>query len=273
MSNQNKLSKEIINTLKSQRESKIKDGFYWENQIAFVYNSEKMEGNPLSEEQTRTIFETKTLRLSSQEAIKLDYIQETANHFRLFDYMLNTLDKDLTENLICSFHETLKKGTTEDLDNSQIKIGSYKLIPNAVGGMATTSPENVQAEIQKLLNNYNNRTKTTYREITGFHAIFEGIHPFQDGNGRVGRIIMFRECLKNNLVPFIVLDKNKMDYYEAIKTFNKKNNINPFISYAKKMSDLYLKEFNNTMPKNLMRLLPKNNVIDNEQITENSFFL
>ncbi len=256
MNNYHDLCQSIIDTLKSQRNGKIKNGFYWENQIAFVYNSEKIEGNPLSKEQTRTIFETHTFRPESTEAIKLDYIQETSNHFRMFDLMLNTIEDDLTEDLICSFHKTLKRGTTEDLNNSQISVSSYKLLPNAVGDIITSSPENVQQDIQRLLNNYNNRNQTTYREVTGFHAMFESIHPFQDGNGRVGRMIMFRECLKNDLVPFIVLDENKIQYYKALQIFDGGSNVNFFIDYAKDMADLYLKDFSNLMPKETMLLLP-----------------
>ncbi|MEG1245259.1 Fic family protein [Gordonibacter sp.] len=230
-----------------QRDRHIERGFYWENQIAFVFNSEKMEGNPLTKEQTRSIFETNTV---SGRAIPNDNVTETKNHFRMFDFMLNTLDQPLTKKLMQDFHRILKTGTADDLDNSDFVVGGWKLIENGVGGIQTTAPADVDGEIERLLRAYDSKAGKTYRDIVGFHTFFERIYPFQDGNGRVGRVIMFRECLANDLVPFIVLDETKERYYQGLQVFNEQPNI--FINYCEELVDQYLEAYSSLIPAKLL---------------------
>ncbi|MEG1830289.1 MAG: Fic family protein [Raoultibacter sp.] len=233
--------------LVDQRDRHIERGFYWENQIAFAFNSEKMEGNPLTKEQTRSIFETNTV---SGRAIPNDNVTETRNHFRMFDFMLNTLDQPLTKKLMQDFHRILKTGTADDLDNSDFVVGGWKLIENGVGGIQTTAPADVDGEIERLLRAYGSKLGKTYRDIVGFHTFFERIHPFQDGNGRVGRVIMFRECLANDLVPFIVLDETKERYYQGLQVFNEQPNI--FINYCEELVDQYLEAYSSLIPAKLL---------------------
>lgn len=198
----------VRHLLLSQRKDRVKRGFYWENQIAFAFNSEKIEGSMLTEEQTRSIFETGTI--ASGSPVPVDSVVEMRNHFRMFDLMLDTIDEPLTADLIKRFHGTLKE---------EEGAGEWKTIPNGVGGITTIAPADVDGAIGRLFEAYGKRARTTYRDIVGFHVLYERIHPFLDGNGRTGRIIMFRECLRNGLVPFIVLDAEKAEYYRAIRTF------------------------------------------------------
>ena len=244
------LAQAIVATLLDQRDRRIERGFYWENQIAFVYNSEKMEGSPLTKEQTRTIFETGTI---TGRSVNIDSVLETKNHFSMFDYMLDTLHSPLTKELIKKYHCILKTGTKEDLEYDDIAVGGWKLIPNAVGGLETTPPSRVEEDMDKLLQSYAERAKTGYKEIAEFHVWFETIHPFQDGNGRVGRALMFRECVVNGLEPFIVLDEQKETYYQGLSVFNK--NPEKLIDFFKAMSDLYLIAYTNLIPEHL--LLPR----------------
>lgn len=240
----------ILETLLDQRKHKVERGFYWENQIAFAYNSQKIEGSVLTPDQTRAIFETGTI---GGDYVPISDVAETANHFRLFDYMLDTLDEPLTKELIKQYHAILKDGTA-DARNKNFVVGGWKTLPNAVGGHIGTPPADVEYEMTRLLDAYSGMTsEMQYRHIAFFHVAFERIHPFQDGNGRVGRMIAFRECLKNDLVPFIVLDEHKARYYEGLSKFDERPQLlNGFFS---EMRSLYLMEFTALIPEHL--LLPR----------------
>ncbi len=205
----------VLEVLREQKEMKLKGNLYHNTQIIFAYNTNHIEGSKLTEDQTRYIYETNTLLTEKESITNLDDIIETANHFKLVDYMLDVADKDLTEEMIKEFHKILKEGTSDDRKD-WFAIGEYKKLPNEVGGLNTTIPKNVERDMKKLLDWYRNLEIVTINEIIEFYAKFEKIHPFQDGNGRVGRIIAFKECLKNNIIPFIILDKDKLFYYRGL---------------------------------------------------------
>ena len=204
--------------LKEEKEAKRKGGLYHKTQINLAYNSNRIEGSKLTEEQTRYIFETRTIGFKDQEAVPIDDIIETSNHFVAFDYLLDTIENPLSNTLIKEFHRILKTGTY-DAVKKWFNVGEWKKLPNEVGGMATTLPENIEEDIDKLGCWYNSLPKIGFENIVEYHYRFETIHPFQDGNGRVGRLIMFRECLKNNIIPFIIDDNYKQFYYRGLKEF------------------------------------------------------
>lgn len=205
----------ILEVLREQKSMKLKGNLYHNTQIVFAYNTNHIEGSKLTEDQTRYIYETNTLLTEKESITNLDDIIETSNHFKLVDCMLDVSDKDLTEEIIKKFHKILKEGTSDSRKN-WFAVGDYKELTNEVGGLNTTAPKNVVRDMRKLLDWYGNLQKVTINEIIEFHAKFEKIYPFQDGNGRVGRIIAFKECLKNNIVPFIILDKDKLFYYRGL---------------------------------------------------------
>ena len=205
----------VLKVLREQKSMKLKGNLYHNTQIIFAYNTNHIEGSKLTEDQTRYIYETNTLLTGKESITDLDDIIETVNHFKLVDYMLDIADKDITEEIIKEFHKILKEGTS-DSRKDWFAVGDYKKIANEVGGLKTTDPKNVERDMKKLLECYKNIEKVTVNEIIEFHAKFEKIHPFQDGNGRIGRIILFKECLKNNIVPFIILDKDKLFYYRGL---------------------------------------------------------
>ena len=194
--------------------NKTPNGLYYFTQINFSYNSNKIEGSKLSKEQTKCIYETSSLLSQKDEVIKVDDIIETINHFKAFDFILKTAKKSLDENYIKKIHKILKQGITKN----QI-IGKFKTKQNYIGDFVTTKPENVSKEINNLLNNYNKVENTTIDDIIDFHYKFESIHPFEDGNGRVGRLIMFKECLKNNITPFIINEDHKLFYYRGLREY------------------------------------------------------
>ena len=208
----------VLDILREQKEMKLKGNLYHNTQIIFAYNTNHIEGSKLTEDQTRYIYETNTLLAEKDSITDLDDVLETANHFKLVDYMLSIADKKLTEKIIKEFHKILKEGTS-DSRKDWFVVGDYKKLANEVGGLKTTEPKNVERDIKKLLEWYETLNKITINEIIEFHAKFEKIHPFQDGNGRVGRIIAFKECLKNNIVPFIILDKDKLFYYRGLNQY------------------------------------------------------
>lgn len=209
----------ILDTLREQKEMKLKGNLYHQTQVSFAYNTNHIEGNTLTEDQTRYIFETNTILFESDTIAKVDDILETSNHFKLVDYMLGVADKKLTEKMIKEFHEILKDGTS-DSRVEWFNVGEYKQRSNTIGsGVKTTSPNNVEKDMLKLVDWYNTLKQITIKEIIEFHYRFESIHPFQDGNGRIGRIIMFKECLKNNIVPFIIQDADKLFYYRGLKEY------------------------------------------------------
>ena len=207
----------LLAFLKREKEAGLKGGIYHKIQIDLTYNSNHIEGSKLTHDQTRYIFETKTLGVTDK-AVKVDDIVETVNHFRCVDLIIEGAHTKLTESFIKQLHFILKSGTT-DSQKSWFKVGDYKMLENEVGGSETTKPAEVAAAIKALLKEYNSKSKITFDDILDFHVRFESIHPFQDGNGRVGRLIMFKECLKHNIVPFIITEELKMYYYRGIKNW------------------------------------------------------
>ncbi len=208
----------VLEVLREQKEMKLKGNLYHNTQIIFAYNTNHIEGSKLTEDQTRYIYETNTLLTEKESITNLDDIIETVNHFGLVDYMLDVADEELTEEMIKEFHKILKEGTS-DGRKDWFNVGNYKKLANEAGNMKTSLPKNVQKDMVKLLQWYNSLGKIKIEDIIEFHYRFECIHPFQDGNGRIGRIIMFKECLKNNIIPFIILDKNKLFYYRGLKEY------------------------------------------------------
>ena len=205
----------LLKILKEQKEIKLKGGIYHRTQIDLTYNSNHIEGSTLTHDQTRYIFETNTIGIE-KESINVDDIIEAANHFKCVDYIIDNALKPLTASMIKEIHFILKNGTS-DSRKSWFNVGEYKKLPNEVGGEETCPPENVKEEINKLLTNYNNIKQKSFEQILEFHKNFESIHPFQDGNGRVGRLLIFKECLANNVVPFIIDEAHKYFYYRGLK--------------------------------------------------------
>ena len=207
----------LLAFLKREKDAGLKGGIYHKIQIDLTYNSNHIEGSKLTHDQTRYIFETKTLGVTDK-AVKVDDIVETVNHFRCIDLIIEGAHTKLTESFIKQLHFILKSGTT-DSQKSWFKVGDYKILENEVGGNETTKPAEVAGAIKVLLKEYNSKSKITFDDILDFHVRFESIHPFQDGNGRVGRLIMFKECLRHNIVPFIITEELKMYYYRGIKNW------------------------------------------------------
>ena len=208
----------LLDILKEQKASKYPGGIYHKTQIELTYNSNHMEGSRLTHDQTRYIFETNTIGIEN-EVINVDDVIETANHFRCIDLIIESAKTALNEKLIKELHLILKNGTS-DSRKEWFAVGDYKKLPNEVGGMETTLPEAVPGKMKALLAEYNAKEDKTLNDILEFHVKFERIHPFQDGNGRVGRLIMFKECLKYNIVPFIIEDNLKLYYYRGLKEWN-----------------------------------------------------
>lgn len=208
----------LLDILQEQKASKYSGGIYHKTQIDLTYNSNHMEGSRLTHDQTRYIFETNTIGIE-KEVLNVDDVIETANHFRCIDMIIDYAKATLTENFIKKLHLVLKNGTS-DSRKDWFVVGDYKKMPNEVGGMETALPEEVADRMKKLLSEYNNQEEKALEDILNFHVKFECIHPFQDGNGRVGRLIMFKECLKYNIVPFIIEDNLKMFYYRGLKEWN-----------------------------------------------------
>lgn len=208
----------LLDILKEQKASKYSGGIYHKTQIDLTYNSNHMEGSRLTHDQTRYIFETNTIGVE-KEVLNVDDVIETVNHFHCIDIIIDSARAVLTEKFIKDLHFILKNGTS-DSRKDWFVVGDYKKLPNEVGGMDTTIPEEVADKMKTLLMEYNAKNAKTFEDILDFHVKFERIHPFQDGNGRIGRLIMFKECLKNNIVPFIVDDNLKMFYYRGLKEWD-----------------------------------------------------
>ena len=205
----------LLSVLQREKQSRLPGGIYHRVQIDLTYNSNHIEGSRLSREQTRFIFETNTIGIEKQ-AVNVDDVVETANHFRCIDMVIDETNRALSQAMIKRLHEILKSGTS-DSRQDWFAVGEYKKLPNEVGGQETVAPEDVENRMRALLNAYNAKTRKTLRDLLDFHVQFESIHPFQDGNGRVGRLILFKECLKNDIVPFIITDDLKMFYYRGIR--------------------------------------------------------
>lgn len=210
--------KTLLSILQEEKKSKYSGGIYHKTQIDLTYNSNHMEGSQLTHDQTRYIFETNTIGVEN-ETLNVDDVIETANHFRCIDMIIDNAKSVLSEKFIKELHLILKSGTS-DSRLEWFAVGNYKKRPNEVGGMPTAMPEDVADKMKKLLTEYNGKEKKTFEDILDFHVKFEKIHPFQDGNGRVGRLIMFKECLKYNIVPFIIDDNLKLFYYRGLKEWS-----------------------------------------------------
>ena len=208
----------LLVALRQQKEAKLKGGIYHKTQIDLTYNSNHIEGSRLTHAQTRYIFETNTIGVEG-ESIRVDDIIETTNHFRCIDLIIDRAEERLTESLIKELHSILKMGTS-DSRKDWFVVGDYKRLPNEVGGNETTAPEDVHREMKALLKEYNSKKQKSFEDIVDLHQRFESIHPFQDGNGRVGRLVVFKECLANGYVPFIITDELKMFYYRGLREWN-----------------------------------------------------
>lgn len=208
----------LLDILRDEKANKYSGGIYHKTQIDLTYNSNHMEGSRLTHDQTRYIFETNTIGIE-KEVLNVDDVIETANHFRCIDMIIDRAKLSLTEKIIKELHLILKNGTS-DSRKDWFAVGNYKKLPNEVGGMETALPEEVANKMKKLLSEYNNKEEKNFEDILDFHVKFERIHPFQDGNGRVGRLIIFKECLKYNIVPFIIEDNLKMFYYRGLKEWD-----------------------------------------------------
>ena len=208
----------LLDILQEERKSAYSGGIYHKTQIELTYHSNRMEDSRLTHDQTRYIFETNTIGVE-KEVLNVDDVIEAANHFRCIDMIIDNAKAVLTEKLIKELHLILKNGTS-DSRKDWFAVGDYKKMPNEVGGMDTALPEEVADKMKALLTEYNGKEEKTFEDILDFHVKFERIHPFQDGNGRVGRLIMFKECLKYNIVPFIIEDNLKMFYYRGLKEWD-----------------------------------------------------
>lgn len=244
----NSHNNKLLALLLEEKEMKLKGGLYHTSQIKFAYNSNHIEGSRLSEEQTRYIYETNTLAVEEDELISVDDIIETVNHFRCFDYILDHVNDELSEELIKTCHKILKSNTS-DSRKDWFRVGEYKMRPNTVGERKTTSPAKVKGEMARLLIEYNEKRIITLDDILDFHYRFESIHPFQDGNGRVGRLIMFKECLKHNIMPFIIGERHKLYYYRGLSEYeNEKGFLRDTCLFAQ---DLYKELVNYFMKENI----------------------
>ena len=212
------VSLELLNRLQEEQYTHQKGGIYHRVQVDLTYNSNHIEGSTLTHDQTRYIFETKTIGMV-EDAVRVNDIMETVNHFRCIDYIIENAMSPLTESMIKKLHFILKNGTL-DSQKPWFAVGEYKKAPNEVGGQVTTAPEDVRREMKMLLREYYNLKRVSLESLLDFHARFERIHPFQDGNGRVGRLILFKECLSHGIVPFVIDERHKLYYYRGLKEWD-----------------------------------------------------
>ena len=206
----------LLAALREQKEMKMKGSIYHKTQIDLTYNSNHIEGSRLTHDQTRFIFETNTIGVTTDETVNVNDIVETMNHFRCIDLIIDKAEEPLSEELVKTLHGILKSSTS-DSRKDWFAVGDYKRLPNEVGGEETCEPERVQESMQRLIESYNAKGRSSESHILDFHVRFEKIHPFQDGNGRVGRLVMFKECLRSGVVPFIITDELKMFYYRGLR--------------------------------------------------------
>ena len=205
----------LLETLREQKQMQLKGGIYHKVQIDLTFNSNHIEGSRLTHDQTRYIFETNTIGVTNEEPLNVDDIIETANHFRCNDFIIEQAEQPLSEEMIKELHRLLKSGTS-DSRKPWFNVGEYKQLPNEVGGMETSAPELVHTDTTALLAHYNGLETRTLDDLLDFHQRFEAIHPFQDGNGRVGRLILFKECLANGIVPFIITEELRFFYSRGL---------------------------------------------------------
>ena len=215
---ESKKPKTLLAILRDQKDSRLSGGIYHRVQIDLTYNSNHIEGSRLTHDQTRYIFETNTIGITDG-SVNVDDIVETTNHFRCIDSIIDNATHALSEKYIKKLHLLLKSGTS-DSRKSWFAVGDYKKLPNEVGNRETVAPEDVHDEISELIADYNALETVTFEDIIAFHVRFERIHPFQDGNGRIGRLLMFKECLKHNIVPFIIDESHKMFYYRGLSEWD-----------------------------------------------------
>lgn len=213
------MPKTLLDVLRAEKAAKLHGGIYHRVQIDLTYNSNHIEGSRLTHDQTRFIFETNTIGMSDG-AVKVDDVVETANHFKCIDMVIDSAAHVLSEAFIKQLHATFKSGTSNSRQD-WFAVGDYKKLPNEVGGMDTAQPEEVASQMKKLLSEYNANKEKSFDDLLDFHYRFERIHPFQDGNGRVGRLVLFKECLRNNIVPFIIDEDTKLYYYRGLKEWER----------------------------------------------------
>lgn len=226
----------LINRFEIEFERQDRGGVYGYTQRNLAYNSNKIEGSKLTPEQTSSLFETGTIKSDSYLYAK--DVEETTGHFAMFNDMIKTYQESLSENLIKEYHTHLKSGVFEDKANGY-PVGEYKNRANMFSNIKTTSPIEIEEQMKELLLEYHNKTSISLKDIAEFHVKYEKIHPFQDGNGRTGRIIMFKECLKNNIMPFIIEDKNKQEYYDCLNIAQIEENYKPFIEFLEREQQEY----------------------------------
>lgn len=231
---------ELISAMKKEEQGKYRQGIYAKTQKSMAYNSNKIEGSTLTPDQTETLFDTGTLISDSMVTYRAKDIEEMNGHFKMFNIMLNTLDEPLTEDLIKKYHYALKAGVFEDFANGY-PVGEYKNRLNTVNGIDTAHPLDVKRQMAALLEEYSGKEKKGLHELAEFHAKYEKIHPFQDGNGRTGRMILFRQCLDNGLVPVIIEDKDKEAYKFALKKAQTENDYSMLYGYFEKAQEQYYK--------------------------------
>ena len=229
---------DLITRLIAEREGQVHGGIYDITQKRFAYNSNKIEGSRLTEEQTSFIYETKTIANIGGTGVKIDDLVETTNHFKCFDYILDTVNERLTEEYIKKLHSILKSGTSSE-HNPIAPVGRYKVLENEVGQIATASVDHTEEEMLALMLGYELKEKKDLAYLTSFHAQFERIHPFADGNGRIGRLILYKECLKEGLTPFIVDDLHKSQYYTALEAFQIYDERQPLLDYFRSEQKFY----------------------------------
>lgn len=208
--------------MKHERAGKIR-GIYWLFQVNMAFNSNKIEGSRLSKEQTQHLFDEEKIYSENGESVSLNDIHEAINHFRAFDYILDDVNEDISLDMLKELHYLLKRNTSDE-NNPLTPVGEFKVVPNVIGlleEVPTTAPDDVVGEISSLLKGYLNKDKVTLEDIVDFHVKFEQIHPFADGNGRVGRLIAFKECLKHNIMPSIILDEHRDFYILGLKEYDK----------------------------------------------------
>jgi len=223
----------VMNTLLHEKKRKISGGFYHKMQVDFAYNSNHIEGSRLTHDQTRYIFETRTV----DGVAHIDDIIETANHFKCFDYILDTIQEPITEDFIKHLHKLLKNGLPLDDEDDDIIIGDYKKYPNEVGQIQTVHPREVHSYMAELVLDFEKRERIDLYDVAEFHARFEKIHPFYDGNGRVGRLLALKMCLANDIVPFFINDENKMFYYMGLKEWQIDNKRSRLLDVFLSMQD------------------------------------
>lgn len=231
----------VKKVLLEQRKLNIPGNLYYKTQIDFAYNTNHLEGSTITPDETISIYETGTILTSSDKVVVLKDATEIKNHFALFKYMLDTLDSPLTEEMIKKYHAILKEGTLTEEEKEWFHVGDYKKLKNYVGNIETSTPSNVEKDMKNLLVEYNHLANKKIEDILKFHVQFERIHPFQDGNGRVGRMIMFRECLNNNIMPFYIEDRNKDFYIRGLREYQLHNDKGYLLDTCLNSQDNYIK--------------------------------